>query len=250
MEESSRRSAAKKKPIEPELADLPELKAPPGSIPGESPYVVNNNFFDLSGATLPALRSLLEAGDLAVADRGSKIGRVNQRGVIDALVGLKNVASARNGVDMEFELSTVVANAMVVMGPYLPVLAGVGRKVAEGAANKVGESAFSAAQRLWSKVGKRLLERPGSRDAIEVLDRTPGDEDAKGALRMQLRALLAADDALAREVYGLLQESAVQEVVLLRSHAGNIVQESLGGPVKNSVHITDGSAKDITQRKT
>lgn len=150
---------------------------------------------------------------------------------------------------MDLDLTALAAQALVVMGPYLPTLAGLGVKAAEGAAKKAGEVALSAAQKLWTRLGNTLLSRPGAKDSIEVLAAEPNNQDAMGALRLQLRAALAADAALAREVHELLRDPALQEVILVRAQAGNIAQESSGGPAKQSVSITDGSALDITQRK-
>lgn len=150
---------------------------------------------------------------------------------------------------MDLDLSALAAQSLIVMGLYLPTLAGLGAKTAEGAAKKAGEVAFGAAQKLWTRLGNALLSRPGAKESIEALAAEPNNPDAMGALRLQLKTALAADVALAREVQELLRDPALQQVVLLRSHAGNIAQESSGGPAKQSVHVTDGSTRDITQRK-
>ncbi|MFB1482257.1 hypothetical protein [Corallococcus sp. RDP092CA] len=192
----------------------------------------------------------MDAVSAVLATSGATVARVDQQGISTGRAANALPAQEKDGAVSELDLTALAAQSLVVMAPYLPTLAGLGAKAAEGVAKKVGETAFAAAKQLWDRLGDKLLARPGAKDAIEVLAVEPDSGDAIGALRMQLKTALMADLALARDVQAILGAPSVQEVVLLRSHAGNIKQESSGGPAKHSVTITDGSALDITQRKS
>ena len=82
--------------------------------------------------------------------------------------------------------------------PYLPVLL-------TEAAKASGKEVPEAAKAAWQVITERLRGKPAAAEALEDLRHTPDDPDAQAALRLQVRKLLATDEALAAQLADLLQ---------------------------------------------
>jgi len=87
--------------------------------------------------------------------------------------------------------------------PYLPVLL-------TEAAKAGGKRVPEAIGRLWQEITDRLRKRPAAAEALADLQAAPDDADAQAALRLQVRKLLAADEALAAQLADLLQQAGAR----------------------------------------
>jgi hypothetical protein len=102
---------------------------------------------------------------------------------------------------------TILANELVeVLAAFVPVLTLLGKETAEGAGRQFGADAWGYAKSLWDRLGGRLEERPAALEAVRDAAEAPDDGDARAALRLQIRKLLADDEVLAGELHGLLEE--------------------------------------------
>jgi hypothetical protein len=102
---------------------------------------------------------------------------------------------------------TTLANELIAaLAPFIPYLARVGESSAESAGRQLGADAWEHALALWDRLGGRLEERPAALEAVQDAARAPDDDDARAALRLQVRKLLEGDEALAGELRHLLDE--------------------------------------------
>ncbi|MGQ9928666.1 MAG: hypothetical protein ACUVS4_17615 [Chloroflexaceae bacterium] len=129
------------------------------------------------------------------------------------------------------------------LAPALPFLLGLGGKAAEEAEKKLGTEAWEQAQALWARLKPKVEAKPAAQEAAQEAAAHPADEDAQAALRLQLRKLLAEDEALAREVQRMLEDPAVRQVI-----ARGARSVAIGGDVSGSVIITgrlEGAPVDL-----
>ncbi|MFP3939661.1 MAG: formylglycine-generating enzyme family protein [Thermoanaerobaculia bacterium] len=92
------------------------------------------------------------------------------------------------------------------LAPALPYLVGLGGKAAEEAAKEAGKAGV---QKVWKRLRPEVEARAGAKEAAGDLAADPGDPDAQAAFRLQLKKLLAADEALAGEVARELEAAGV-----------------------------------------
>ncbi len=90
-----------------------------------------------------------------------------------------------------------------VLAPYLPFLL-------TEAAKATGKQVPAAVKAIWQALDERLRHKPAAAEALEDLRRAPNDPDAQAAFRLQVRKLLAADEALAAQLADLLQAAGVE----------------------------------------
>ena len=117
--------------------------------------------------------------------------------------------------------------------PFLPYLLKAGEKAAEEAGKKFGAAAWEKAQAIWAKLRGKDEVLKASKDAQAM----PGDEDAQAALRLQLKKLLQADEALRAELAELWQETKrtvggdqIQMIVNISGQMrGDIIGKRVGG---------------------
>ncbi len=102
---------------------------------------------------------------------------------------------------------TVLSNELVaVLVPFLPYLLQIGKKTAEAAGQEFGAEAWEHARGLWARLRGKVEERPAALEAVRDAAEAPDDDDARAALRLQLRKLLAGDEALVGDLRRLLDE--------------------------------------------
>jgi hypothetical protein len=102
---------------------------------------------------------------------------------------------------------TMLANELVeVLVPFLPFLTQIGKETAERAGREFGAEAWENAKALWDRLAGRLEERPAAAEAVRDAAEAPDDGDARAALRLQVRKLLADDETLRSELRRLLDE--------------------------------------------
>ena len=106
-------------------------------------------------------------------------------------------------------ISVIATTAVGFLSPYLA-------KAGEVAAKKVGEDIYQALKARFSK-------KPAAQEALADLEKAPDDTDLQAALRIQLKKLLAEDEAFAAQLQHLLKEAAGTEagVTIIKQVAGD-----------------------------
>ena len=93
--------------------------------------------------------------------------------------------------------------------PFLPYLLKLGKgaanTIADAAANKFGDAAWQKAQSIWTALSPKIEEKENAKEAVTDVANNPEDEDYQAALRVQLKKLLANDEALANQLTTILQ---------------------------------------------
>jgi hypothetical protein len=89
------------------------------------------------------------------------------------------------------DVTTVASQLVEVLAPFLPFLVHMGQEAAEQAGRQLSADAWDDAKALWDRLAGRLEERPAAAEAVQDVTEAPEDEDARAALRLQLRKLWA-----------------------------------------------------------
>lgn len=128
---------------------------------------------------------------------------------------------------------TVVAATVVSwLAPYIA-------KAGEVVTRKVGDE-------LYTAIKSRVADKPAAKEAIDDLEKAPGDADAQAALRLQIKKLLTEDKAFAAELETMLHaaeaggaQSTVNVTAKDRSIAAgrDVSGTILTGDVKGSIRI-------------
>ena len=124
-----------------------------------------------------------------------------------------------------------------ILAPALPFLLGLGGKAAEEVAKKLGAEAWEVAKALWAKLKPKVQANPAAQEAVQEAADHPEDADARAALRLQLRKLLAEDEALAYEVQQALEAPAVRQVIAQGARSVAIC----GSAINNLIVTGDGN---------
>jgi hypothetical protein len=104
-----------------------------------------------------------------------------------------------------------------VLMPALPYLTEFGGKMAESAAEKIGEDLWEGSKKIWDKLRSPFESRPAALEAARDVVATPNDGDAQGAFRQQLKKILSQDPTLAVEIAQLLGQLQQQNVTVIAS---------------------------------
>ena len=120
------------------------------------------------------------------------------------------------------------------LAPFLPYVLQAGHKVAGRAADVIGDEAANYAEKLWERIRPGVEQKPAAQEAVEEVAAHPEDEDALGALRIQLRKLLEEDEGLAADLTKIWQEAQAANVV----KASGERSVAVGGDVSGSTIIT------------
>jgi hypothetical protein len=100
-------------------------------------------------------------------------------------------------------IATISAGVLAALLPYLP-------KVAEKAAEKVGEGIPAAVGKLWQAVRGRMEGKETSKEALNDLTAEPESAELQTVFKVQLKKLMAQDEAFAKELLQLTEEIAPQ----------------------------------------
>lgn len=119
--------------------------------------------------------------------------------------------------------------------PLLPYLLKVGEKAAEEAGKKIGGETWDWAKDLWARLRPKVEAKPSALEAAQYVAQTPEDKDAQAALRMQIKKLLAEDEALAEEVTQWLEKARAAGITVTASGDRSV---ATGGDVSGSNIIT------------
>jgi hypothetical protein len=118
------------------------------------------------------------------------------------------------------------------LAPFLPHLIRLGEKAAEEAGARLGADGWKYAKALWMKLRPKVEEKPAAKEAVADVAERPEDEDALAALRQQLKKLLAADEALAREVEHVWREAeaaGATNVIVTASGERSVAAQTISG---------------------
>jgi hypothetical protein len=131
------------------------------------------------------------------------------------------------------------AQLVQLLAPFLPyLLKGLklaGQEAAKKLGEKAGEQGFEQAKALWDKLRPKVEARPAALEAAQDAAAHPDDEDALAALRLQLKKLLAEDQALAQELARLLPQSGPAGQTVIASGDRSV---AIGGNASGNVIIT------------
>jgi predicted NACHT family NTPase len=140
------------------------------------------------------------------------------------------------------------AQLVQLLALHLPYLLKGLKLAGQEAAGKLGEQAseqaFEQAKALWDKLRPKIEARLAALEAAQDAAAHPDDEDALAALRLQLKKLLAEDQALAQELARLLPQSGPAGQTVIASGDRSV---AIGGSVSGSVIVT-GDHNKINKR--
>jgi hypothetical protein len=141
------------------------------------------------------------------------------------------------------DLGSLSNELVVALTPFLPSLLKLGESTATEMGKELGAEAGSWARELWQRLAGPLSAKPAAREAVEDVARNPDDEDARAALRLQLRKLLAEDEALAGELGRLLHEWSQDPRASVQVTAKGERSVAIGGDAAHS-RISTGDQHD------
>ena|SRR5438552_2865657 len=134
------------------------------------------------------------------------------------------------------DLTGLVAQIVAALGPAVPMLLG---KVADGVAQEAQQDAVDLAKTLWARLRPSIDARPAAHEAVEDVAEDPSNEDARAALRQQLRKLLAENPDLQRELARTLSEADSRGLPSLYVEASGPRSVALGGNNLGSIGTGD-----------
>ena len=147
--------------------------------------------------------------------------------------------------------------------PFLPFLLKLGKDatetVAESAASKFGEAAWQKAQATWTALSPKVNAKETVKEAVADVTNNPEDEDYQAALRVQLKKLLANDEALANQLTKILQSDSPNNTLttqITQTVTGNqnqTIGQLSGGQVFGNVTgsvVISGSGNSVTSTQT
>jgi len=135
------------------------------------------------------------------------------------------------------ELAQKIATFLM---PLLPYLLKIGDKAAEEVGKKIGGEGWEQAKTLWEKLRPKVEAKPAALEAVQEAAAHPDDEDTLAALRLQLKKLLAEDQALAQELARLLEQSCPTGQTVIASGDRSV---AIGGDVSGSMIVTGDKNK-------
>lgn len=142
--------------------------------------------------------------------------------------------------------TTLAAGAVAALVPYLG-------EAGKAVAKKAGDAAWGQCEKLWTFLRGRLTGT-SAQEALEDLQKQPGDADVQGQARLQLRKALQADPTLVQELAALLQAAQTEARQYLNvTGDNNTIVQSTGSSVSISEFVTptgnisiSGSSTGIT----
>ncbi len=133
------------------------------------------------------------------------------------------------------DIQTLAQQVTPFLAPFLPYLLKAGEKAAEEAGKKFGADAWERAKALWTKLRPKVEAKPTAHEAVQDVAAAPDDPDTQAALRLQLKKLLAEDEALAAEVARLWEAAKAAGVTVTAAGKRSV---AIGGSVSGSTIIT------------
>ena len=144
--------------------------------------------------------------------------------------------------------SLLAQSVTAALVPCMPYLLTLGEKADEAIGaeigKKLGDGVWERASALWSVLHPRVAAVPSAQDAARDVADTPEDPDARAALRLQLRKLLAADPPLAAELAKVWEQTQPRGTSVTASGERSV---AIGGSATDSTIVT-GDHNQIDRR--
>jgi len=115
------------------------------------------------------------------------------------------------------DINELVQGVSAVLMPVLPYVTEFGGKIAESAAEKIGENLWEGGKNIWEKLRSLFESRPAALEAAKDIVASPNDGDVQGAFRQQLKKILLENPALAVEIEQLLGQLQQQNMTVIAS---------------------------------
>jgi hypothetical protein len=132
------------------------------------------------------------------------------------------------------------ATLTTFLAPCLPFLLKGGEEAVKEAGKNLGGDTWQTAKAVWAKLFPKLKAKPAAQEAAEDVAKAPDDEDSRAVLRVQLKKLLAEDQALAEEIAQLMQQRS-------KAAAGSDnIQQQITGNENKTVGKVQGERIDFT----
>ncbi len=89
--------------------------------------------------------------------------------------------------------------------------------------NAVSSVADKASQDIYQAIKARFQNKAAAQEALDDLEKLPGDSDTQAAVRLQLKKIMAEDESFVSELKDLLQEAGNTEagITVIRQIAGD-----------------------------
>jgi hypothetical protein len=129
------------------------------------------------------------------------------------------------------DVSILAKELAVLLAPVLSDLLKMGGIAAEEASKKLGVEVTGG---FLGKLRSKIQAKPAAQEAVKDFIAAPNDEDALGALRLQLKKILSEDENLANEVSRLLEEAKASNVGAFAKGDRSV---AIGGNVSDSVIV-------------
>jgi hypothetical protein len=138
------------------------------------------------------------------------------------------------------DIGALASSVTTALVPLLPYLLKAGEKAAEETGKTVAGQSWEWAKSLWTKLKPKVEAKPAALEAAQDVVRMPNNDDARGALRLQLYKLLDEDESLAEEVSRWLEQGKAAGINVSVSGERNV---AIGGSISGSTIITGDQNK-------
>ena len=100
-----------------------------------------------------------------------------------------------------------IAALTALLTPAIPFLVKGGEKLAEMAAEKIGNTAPELVKKIWQRLQGAIDKSPAAKELVADLANSPDNRGFQIALESQLEKILAADQDLAQQIAELIQQA-------------------------------------------
>jgi hypothetical protein len=154
---------------------------------------------------------------------------------------------------------TVAAGLAAFLTPLLPYLQKGAEKVSEVIAEKLSAVGWEKAKQIWGKLHPKIEARPAAKEAVDDVIAHPDDADMQGALRIQLKKILADDTDLLKDIAALLEAAGQKVEYHAELHGSGAIAQgerataagasgvAIGGNVQGNVNVGQHKTEDETQ---
>jgi len=138
------------------------------------------------------------------------------------------------------DLGALASSLTTSLVPLLPYLLKAGEKAAEETGKTVAGESWEWAKSLWSKLKPKVEAKEAALEAVQNVAESPDDEDARAALRRQLKKVFTEDQSLAQEVSRWLDQGKVAGINVSAAGERSV---AIGGEIKSSTIVTGDQNK-------
>jgi hypothetical protein len=138
------------------------------------------------------------------------------------------------------DIGALASSVTTALVPLLPYLLKAGEKASEETGKAVADQSWEWAKSLWTKLKPTVEAKPAALEAAQDAAQTPDDEDARVALRVQLKKLLTEDQSLAEEVSRWLEQGKAAGINVSAIGERSV---AIGGNVNSSTIVTGDQTK-------